>query len=1335
MGLVKRRLLKTGAWVATASMLATGAGVLGAVGAGIVAGTPAFAGTPGYKAQCTGVPLITKLTLSTTVTGGRLTPTTVSNGDKVTAKTLVLKIKLSKSLATIFSGKSFGATVTMGATVSGATPASAALTFSENSTIPAATTIPSTGLKLTAPGTLTPSTLTVTGTSGTVTLSQEASTATKITASITVTLAGSAEGPYDCTIPKEIIASVVPAITSTSLAAATLGTAYSETLAATGGTTPYTWSATGLPGGLGISATGKITGTPTAAGTFTVELTVTDHNAKKATATLKLSVITNIPAVATRSLPGGKVGTVYATTLAAHGGSGAQTWSASGLPSGLKLTTTGLISGTPRTAGTFTVAVTATFKTSAKASSTLHLAVAPPPAPAARTTGYWATAADGGVFNYGPAAPYYGSMGGKTLNAPIVGLAGAPGGTGYWLVASDGGVFAFGSAAYEGSMGGKTLNAPVVGMAATPTGTGYWLVASDGGVFAFGAAQYQGSMGGKTLDQPVVGLSATPTGTGYWLVAADGGVFAFGGAQYQGSMGGKSLDAPIVGLSATPTGSGYWLVGADGGVFSFGSATYYGSTGGMTLNAPVVGVANGPATATATFSAHGSIDEAYVLGATPGQHLTVYNAAGDQVGSGTADHYGSLIVHTLAPGAGYVVRSTRGRITESTPSFTVQGTNTVPTASFYSDQHLHAGLNYITMRDGVTLAATVRLPPGKTITQGPFPTVIEDSGYSIGGPATLIQSILHPGTPTIDPTLLPSGSTAVGSALAPLLGFATVSLQMRGTGCSGGAFDLFNAPTIHDGYDAVQIVGSQSWVSNHKVGLVGISFSGISQLFVAGTEPPDLAAIAPMSPTDTLYSTGFPGGMFNNGFAESWINERVSTAQAAPTGGQGWAKAEIKDGTLECLANQRLRDQIQTIYGELKQGNYKTSPLYSSRGMDQWISKINVPVFLSGALQDTETGPQWPNLISSLSNDHTVWVTMVNGAHIDSIGPGAFTRWVEFLDLYVADQPAHITATVDAVSSLIYQYVAANAPSEPLPALKDTGPTVTADRQQYAAQNQRVTVLFTNGGGTLGAGAFQPLWTAGFSSWPPAQAKATTYDLGSGGALSSAPASTATTASFKPTPTARPATDITPPGGTSFGATPNYNWTPVTGSEGLGFVSGPLTETMVSVGPASLDLYLESTAADTDLEATISEVMPTGKKEEYVTSGFLRASDRALTAAASTATQPVPTYAAATVSPLPQTTMTLVRIPIDPLGFLFRKGGRIRVTISAPGGTRPQWAFTTFKTGGKVTDTVGLGGAKPSALVLSLEPTVTPPTITPLPVCGSLRGQPCRTYVPAGNGG
>jgi hypothetical protein len=82
-------------------------------------------------------------------------------------------------------------------------------------------------------------------------------------------------------------------------------------------------------------------------------------------------------------------------------------------------------------------------------------------------------------------------------------------GKGYWEVASDGGLFSFGNAAFYGSMGGKPLNEPIVGIASTPTGKGYWEVASDGGLFSFGNAAFYGSMGGKPLNEPIVGIAST----------------------------------------------------------------------------------------------------------------------------------------------------------------------------------------------------------------------------------------------------------------------------------------------------------------------------------------------------------------------------------------------------------------------------------------------------------------------------------------------------------------------------------------------------------------------------------------------------------------------------------------------------------------------------------------------------------------------------------------------------------------------------------------------------------------------------------------------------------
>jgi len=152
-----------------------------------------------------------------------------------------------------------------------------------------------------------------------------------------------------------------------------------------------------------------------------------------------------------------------------------------------------------------------------------------------------------------PACPYHGvstSMSFAGRRAAVAGAgAGAVGG-GYREVASDGGIFAFGTAPFYGSMGGKPLNKPIVGIAVNPNGKGYWEVASDGGIFAFGTAPFYGSMGGKPLNQPIVGMAATKTGGGYWLVAADGGIFSFGNAQFHGSMGGKPLNKPIVGMSA-----------------------------------------------------------------------------------------------------------------------------------------------------------------------------------------------------------------------------------------------------------------------------------------------------------------------------------------------------------------------------------------------------------------------------------------------------------------------------------------------------------------------------------------------------------------------------------------------------------------------------------------------------------------------------------------------------------------------------------------------------------------------------------------------------------------
>ncbi|HLJ17662.1 MAG TPA: Ig domain-containing protein, partial [Bryobacteraceae bacterium] len=155
-----------------------------------------------------------------------------------------------------------------------------------------------------------------------------------------------------------------PVITTTSpLPGGTVGTAYTQTLAASGGTSPYQWSVTTgtLPAGLALSAAGQLTGTPTAAGTASFTVQVKDSNSLTATQSFQLTISAALAITTTSPLPSGTVGTAYTQTLAASGGTSPYQWSVTSgtLPAGLALSTAGQLSGTPTTAGTasFTVQV------------------------------------------------------------------------------------------------------------------------------------------------------------------------------------------------------------------------------------------------------------------------------------------------------------------------------------------------------------------------------------------------------------------------------------------------------------------------------------------------------------------------------------------------------------------------------------------------------------------------------------------------------------------------------------------------------------------------------------------------------------------------------------------------------------------------------------------------------------------------------------------------------------------------------------------------------------------------------------------------------------------
>ncbi len=185
-------------------------------------------------------------------------------------------------------------------------------------------------------------------------------------------------------------------------AAGEVGVAYSQQPTVAGGTAPYTWSisAGSLPAGVSLNpATGQVSGTPTAAGTFSATVAVTDAFNVTASRTVNL-VIAAQPTLTFATPNAGQIGVAYSTTFEVTGGTTPLTWSiaAGSLPPGLTLNTaTGVLSGTPTTAGSypFTVAVVDAFNQTT--SRAVTLIINPGPLVITKTANVSSTVAGGTV--------------------------------------------------------------------------------------------------------------------------------------------------------------------------------------------------------------------------------------------------------------------------------------------------------------------------------------------------------------------------------------------------------------------------------------------------------------------------------------------------------------------------------------------------------------------------------------------------------------------------------------------------------------------------------------------------------------------------------------------------------------------------------------------------------------------------------------------------------------------------------------------------------------------------------------------------------------------------
>ena len=459
------------------------------------------------------------------------------------------------------------------------------------------------------------------------------------------------------------------AFSPTNLTAATQGHPYTATLNASGGTAPFRWSVVSgsLPSGLTLSSTGVITGSPTAAGSYSFTVSAADaagHTPPTPTEQVTLVVaplpLATVPVV----LPTADVGTAYAATVAATGGTGPYHWSfiTGSLPDGLSLQgSTGVISGTPLTAGQ---------------SSHCTLQVTDASTPIPRT----ALLAVSVIVSPGP------------LGLPSTALPAATEGQSFTTAIDPAGGFApYVVTLSSGALpAGLTLQSSgqISGVPTTAGTTSFTLAASDGAVPHphTSTASYTLTVHPPPLLQSLVtSLPDGGHGVGYYQqLAATGGVGPYTWVLRSGSLPPGLVLDPAGAISGVPTTGGTYAM-----VLGITDAALLPHTASMSLTLTIA--ESGPTLSTTASPAAGVAPFATHLVVISGQgsdnllHYTVHFGDGspDATGSIAAPYAPLVLAHTFSASGSFLVTTivtdaVTGLSTTTTTPFTVAPAKTKP---------------------------------------------------------------------------------------------------------------------------------------------------------------------------------------------------------------------------------------------------------------------------------------------------------------------------------------------------------------------------------------------------------------------------------------------------------------------------------------------------------------------------------------------------------------------------------------------------------------------------------------------------------------------------------
>jgi hypothetical protein len=574
---------------------------------------------------------------------------------------------------------------------------------------------------------------------------------------------------------------------------------------------------------------------------------------------------------------------------------------------------------------------------------------------------------------------------------------------------------------------------------------------------------------------------------------------------------------------------------------------------------------------------------------------------------------------------------------------------------------------------------------------GPYPAVLDYSGYE---PATSLFD-------GIKDTFLNQG-------------YAVAGVNVRGTGCSGGKFDYFEPVEWQDGYDAIEFLATARRpdgvrLTNGDIAMVGKSYPGITPVFVAPTQPPHLRAIVPGAFfADSYRDVGYPGGIQNVVFVAGWslASQPANTADQVFGGLQGLDQ--------NCISAQVEHGQSppHNPFVTMNAHPFDDADPYHDRGPYLLANKspslsVKVPVLAQLAWQDEELAARGIDYVNRLPKTTPWRAVLMNGAHDAYYGDTSKREIFRFLSFYLKKQ----VPSGDVCERSTYAQAVACYQAEPRVAVLND-----------VDQSRHETFVHRH------------------ATWPVTDTVDRWY-LRSGGRLTQeGPGAAEPPTSYRYVPGV---------GSNSYGTKKDFQsripgddvdfWQerPPAGTV-ASFTTPTFAKDALYTGNGSVDLWLSSTAADTDLEVMLTELRPDGNGgwlEQYVQKGWLRASHRKLDDVQSSPLRPYQTHQATDVQPLVPGTPTAMRVELFPFSQVVRAGRRLRLTIEAPSIKPELWGFSALPTVAQ--NTIYNDGVHSSSVALPLVPLQPGTTFADEAPCGNLgtaasgftrqlTNQPCR---------